>query len=163
MRFPVKSKLAFGVTFLFACILLIGILAIFFIYRLSNNTDAILKDNYNTLLYCNNMLKDIDTIKDNPKAINDFETNLKAQEGNITEPGEAQATQQLRFDFSQINKNNSDLVFYEDARKQICIINELNQKAIEKKNTTAQETSGSAIMWLSIVITFLFLATFSFV
>ncbi len=163
MRFPVKSKLAFGVTFLFVCILVIGILAIFFIYRLSNNTDAILKDNYNTLLYCNNMLKDIDTIKDNPKAINDFETNLKAQEGNITEPGEAQATQQLRFDFSQIKINNSDIAFYEDARKQICRINELNQKAIEKKNTIAQETSGNAILWLSLIVTFLFLTTFSFV
>ena len=163
MRFPIKSKLALGVTFLFIVILTLGILGIFFVNRLSGDTQAILKDNYNSLLYCNNMLKSLDEASNNPQALYDFEDNLSKEENNITEPGESEAVKQLRSFFSLVKSNPNDTTYYDDVRKQIYLVTDLNQEAIQKKNVAAQQTSKSATTWLSIIDALLILFAFTFI
>ncbi len=163
MRIPIKSKLVAGVTFLFVVILILDLLAVIFINRLSSERNEILKDNYNSLIYCNEMLKSLDNFSQDKFAVPRFDLNLEKQENNITEPGEAKATQQLRYFFSEIKKNPADTVYFDDARKQIYTINQLNQGSIQKKNILAQKSSKSATAWLLGIATLLTVITFSFI
>ena len=80
-----KAKLTVGIGFLFIVILVFGILGIVSISKLSNDADKILKNNYETLVYNNNMLKALDELPNSQQAYADFETNLENQEKNITE------------------------------------------------------------------------------
>ena len=57
-----KAKLSVAVFFLFLVILTFGILSIFYIKKLSNEADKILKNNYATLVYDNNMIKFLDQL-----------------------------------------------------------------------------------------------------
>jgi NtrC-family two-component system sensor histidine kinase KinB len=90
MKLRIKSKLSLGLTFLFVVIVLTGIVGLFAINKLADESKNILKANYESLVYAKNMQSDIDNfrIKDST-AMNSFEKNLEAQEKNITERGEA--------------------------------------------------------------------------
>src|SRR5580704_10599683 len=102
MALSIKSKIAAGIGILFALLLTVSIMAIIFINLLSTKTENLLSANYNTIRYCSEMSDAIDKIDTNPAALSKFETNLKAQENNITEKGENAATQQLRSYFERI-------------------------------------------------------------
>ena len=129
-----KTKLSFGLSFLFVVILAFGILGIFYINRLSNDSQNVLKNNHESLVYCNNMLKALEDIPLKPNAKKVFEDNLKKQEANITEPGEREATTDLRKNFNELLANPSDVSNYPQIRQSIQVINDLNQVAILQKN-----------------------------
>ena len=77
MAVNLKTKLSVGLIFLFSVILLFGILGILNINLLSRDADLILKDNYESVLYGNNMLKALDNINTRKDAVDIFEQNLK--------------------------------------------------------------------------------------
>jgi PAS domain S-box-containing protein len=163
MRFPIKSKLAVGLTFLFVAILMLGVVSIYFINKLSSDSEAILKDNYNSLIYANSMLKALDKMPKDPSAINDFENTLKKQEQNVTETSEDIATKDLRNSFEQLKLHPSDTTYYNTVRKQIYFITDLNNGHINKKNIQAESTSKQATTWVAIVASILILTAFSFI
>jgi len=156
-----KAKLTLGIGFLFVVILIFGILGIVSISKLSSDADKILKSNYETLVYDNNMLKALDELPKNPKAITFFETNLVKQENNITEIGEGDATKLLRSNFEEIKQHPNDSISYKEIRQAIQVINTLNQNAIYRKNETAQKTATSAIFWLTIIFSILTIISFT--
>src|ERR1043165_7229262 len=100
MSLRLKTKLSLGLIFLFIVILLFGILGIANINRLSNDANLVLKNNHESLRYCNSMLKALEVIPIRKDAIQLFEDNLRKQEENITEVGEREATQELRNNFN---------------------------------------------------------------
>ena len=163
MPLSIKSKIAGGIGILFALLLTVSILAIIFINLLSSETENLLTANYNTIRYCSEMSDAIDEIDSNAAALAKFETNLKAQENNITEPGEAAATQQLRSYFNLIKGGNRDVSLFHKINKEIYEIYVLNQQALERKNANALKTAGSAKLWLTILTTVLVLISFSLV
>ncbi|HEX3079659.1 MAG TPA: PAS domain-containing sensor histidine kinase, partial [Puia sp.] len=69
-----------GLIFLFGVILLFGILGTININLLSRDADLILKDNYKSVIYCNNMLTALETVRTHKDAMDKFEENLKNQE-----------------------------------------------------------------------------------
>ena len=81
----IKTKLTYGIGLLFAMIVLLGGLSVQNIYRMSADTQNILADNYNTLLYSRRMLDALERIKTDPVARTEFEKNLNLQKENITE------------------------------------------------------------------------------
>lgn len=90
----IKTKLNFGVGFLFIMIFSLSVLSGWYVYQLKKDTNNILKANYNTLLYSRNMILALEDMKKNPQvALFNFENNLKNQSKNITEVGEKEATQ----------------------------------------------------------------------
>jgi len=95
MALRLKTKLSIGLGFLFLVILVFGILGIYNINRLSRDADQVIRNNHESLVYCNAMLDALETMpaKD---AILKFEDNLSRQEKNITEIGEREATARLR-------------------------------------------------------------------
>ncbi len=163
MAISIKSKVAAVIGILFALLLAVSIVAIVFINLLSSKTEKLLTANYNTIRYCSEMSYAIDGIGSNPMAAGKFELNLKAQENNITEPGELEATQQLRYYFEQLKNGNADTTLLHKINKKIYDIYLLNQVALERKNTNALKTAANARLWLTILTTILVLISFTFV
>ncbi|MEP6748588.1 MAG: ATP-binding protein [Bacteroidota bacterium] len=158
-----KAKLSFGLGFLFIVILSFGILSIYYINRLGNDAEKVLKNNHESLVYCNNMLKALEEIPAKTGASKEFENNLLKQEANITEPGEQDATRELRKNFTELIANPADPSNYPQLRQSIQLINDLNQDAILRKNTTATKTAADARLWLTVIFTVLILITLTFV
>jgi PAS domain S-box-containing protein len=158
-----KTKLSLGLSFLFTVILVFGILGIFYINRLSNDAEKVLKNNHESLVYCNNMLKALEEIPKKLGAIKTFDDNLKKQEANITEPGEQEATKDLRTNFTELLAAPSDSSNYPQIRQGLLVINELNQNAILNKNAVVQRTAADAKLWLTVIFSVLFLITITFI
>ncbi len=158
-----KTKLSLGLSFLFAVILVFGSLGIFYINRLSNDAAKVLKNNHESLVYCNNMLKALEDIPIKEGARKIFDDNLKKQEANITEPGELEATRQLRADFTELLAAPADSSNYPQIRHGLQVINDLNQIAILTKNSAVQTNAANAKLWLTIIFTLLILITITFV
>jgi len=163
MRMKLKTKLSIGLIFLFTVILLFGILGIATINRLSKDANLILKDNQESLLYCNNMFKSLEDIKTRKDAEKIFEENLSRQENNITELGEKEATEELRKNFNELKVNPDDPSNYPEIRQSLIQIQDLNELAILRKNSAAQKTAENAKFWLTIIFTILTLVAFTFI
>jgi PAS domain S-box-containing protein len=158
-----KTKLSLGISFLFVVILTFGILSVFYINRLSNQSGQVLKNNHESLVYSNNMLKALEDIPAKPEAQKIFEANLQKQEANITEPGEKEATNELRKNFRELLIDPADSSNYIQIRQSIQSINDLNQQAILRKNDSARKTAEDANLWLTIIFSVLIIITFTFV
>ena len=163
MAMKLKTKLSLGLSFLFVVILTFGILAIFYINRLSNDSKMVLKNNHESLVYCNNMLKALEDIPLKKSALTVLADNLQKQESNITEPGEGEATGELRKNFTELLANPGDPSNYMQIRQSLQLINDLNQQAILRKNEVAKKTAEDATLWLTVIFVVLGLVTFTFV
>ena len=159
----IKSKIAIGIGVLFALLLTVSIMAIIFINLLSSKTEKLLTANYNTIRYCSEMSDAIDEIDSSAAAVTKFETNLKAQENNITEPGESEATQKLRYYFEKVKNGDRNPATFHKINNQIYTIYQLNQKALEQKNANALSTAANAKLWLTMLTSILILISFSLV
>ena len=163
MKPNIKTKLVVSLGFLFLVILLFGVLGIFYINKISYNSDNIIKNNYETLVFSNNMLRSLEELPGNKKAYETFEENLLKQEHNITEPGEKQATETLRKNFNELKADPADSSNYPEIRQGLQLINDLNQNAIYRKNEIAKKIADDATFWLTIIFTILTLVAFTLV
>lgn len=162
-RMNIKTKLTLGLLFLFIVIICFGALGIYYVNRLSDDAGKILKDNQISVEYCNRMLKALDSIPEDPSQILVFEKNLKLEENNITEPGEFQATAEVRYLFEQLKKDPAGFKKVKEMHKAIFKIDDVNEIAIIHKNSRASHYAAQATLWLTIIVTILSLAAFSFV
>lgn len=147
-----KTKLSLGLGTLFFMILVYGILSIISINRLKSDTHLIIQDNYESLVYSNNMLKLLDALDTSEKiAWDSFAYNLYSQEANITEAGEREATRQVRAGFERLRRGDRQ------GKTQIIEglqqINDVNQQAIFRKNEKAGSNAHTATAWLSVIVT----------
>lgn len=163
MGVRLKTKLSLGLGFLFLVILTFGILSLYYINRLRGDSNSILKNNYESLVYSNNMLKALEDIPADPTAITAFNTNLTKQEANVTEPGEKELTESLRKNFKELLAASADSSNYQRLRESIRMINDLNQDAILRKNAIATATAEKAQLWLTIIFSTLILIVLTFI
>src|SRR6185369_5931929 len=109
MAIKLKTKIALGGTFLFALLILVGAVSFYYLNRLSEESKAIIKANYETLNYSREMLNELDSLNKNKIDVERFEKNLQLQESNITEQGEKELTILLRKNFNSLkDKGVSD-------------------------------------------------------
>lgn len=164
----IKNKLRLGIGFLFLTALISSGLADYYLTRLSNDSKAILKDNYRTLVY----VKNIEQALDYPKAANVanklqiIETNVNNEEHNITEPGEKQLADSLSAAFETYKRLTDPQAVNEQSiriRALLYKITQLNMAAIEHKNNIASGTADAAIIIVSLIGSLCFLIAFSFV
>ncbi|MCF6407441.1 ATP-binding protein [Chitinophaga filiformis] len=156
-----KTKLSIGIGFLFVAILISGILGIFSIYQLKNDARLILEDNYETLVYSNNMLTLMDREPFDASVFPEFETNLAKQEANITEPGEGRATAAVRNTFELLKSDPSNDSLQTIIRREIYKINTANQEAIQRKNTVAEKNARRFSNYTMFIFGFLALIAFT--
>jgi len=152
-----------GLIFLFIVIVLFGVSGLFYINRLSEEGRQVLKNNQESLLYCNRMLQSLEELRTEKNALDVFQDNLKKQQGNITEIGEREATDELAKNFNEMLIDPTDSSNYIDIRRSIYKIQDLNELAILRKNAIAQRTAESATNVLTIVFTILTLVSFTFI
>lgn len=160
----IKTKVSLGVAFLFAVIIVIGGIGLYYLSRLSADAENILKDNYETLEYTKRIIKNCDSLFiDSLKAFGGIERSLQLQEQNVTEHGEQQATVELRQAFEKL-KNNGIRQEQVNALRRICLyIQDLNMKAIVKKSEVTQQTASNASTYVIVVVTVFSLMAFTFV
>ena len=163
MRMKLKTKLSIGLVFLFIVILLFGILGMYSINQLGKDTDQVLKNNHQSLMYCNNMLRALEAVNTRKDAVPLFNDNLQRQENNITEEGEKEATQELRKNFGELLADPHDSSNYAEIRQSLIRIQDLNELAILRKQNLARKTASDAKFWLTITFTILTLVSFTFI
>lgn len=163
MSIRLKTKLSLGLIFLFVVIVLFGVLGLFYINRLSDEGRLVLKNNHESLVYCNNMLQALENIRTRKDAVDIFKDNLKKQQGNITEIGEKEATEELKNNFNELLVDPSDSSNYPEIRQSLYTILELNENAILRKSAVAQKTADSAKDILTVIFTVLTLVAFTFI
>ena len=163
MNMNIKTKLTYGIGLLFVLITLLGGLAIKNIHNVSDDTQNILADNYNSLLYSRQMLESLDAIRENPNARKEFEAGLEAQKKNLTEKDEDVLTNRLSSNCEKALDDMDDESIRQ-IRQTIYTIMAVNMSAIYEKNEVAVHTAERSLFWIwtvgiaCIVIAFLFLA-----
>lgn len=153
----IKSKLRLGLGTLFCLILALGLIAARHVYTLKDDTENILADNYQSLDYVQHMLLAVDEAKTGPDAWKAFEQNLEKQQRNVTEIGEAEATQKVQdhYDLLKANPQNDTLPVV--VRKDLAALAKINMQAIQKKSDIAVGSVRSAIAGIVLTATLCFL------
>ncbi|ABQ05002.1 PAS/PAC sensor signal transduction histidine kinase [Flavobacterium johnsoniae UW101] len=143
-------------------IIILSLVSAYSVFLIKQDTENILKSNYNTLEYSRNMIFALDGIKsDSKETIQSFEENLEKQTQNITEPGEKQATEKLKASFALLAKNNSNETIKAQIRHDIFAIMKLNLDAIKQKSDIAKHSAETANLSIAIVGTLCFLIAFN--
>ena len=164
MALKIKSKLSLGLGFLFAVIILVGGLGAYYINRVAQESKEILKANYESIQYVKNMQKSLDTYEsDSIRAKSVWEKNLRLQERNITEIGEKEATEELRFSFELLKKNGFEKNTIVRIRKALYDITDVNLQAILRKNKQAQHTADQVLAYIGVIGAICFLIVFTFI
>lgn len=164
MAIKLKTKVALGGLFLFALLILVGAVSFFYFNRLAEDSKEIVKDNYETLNYSRDMLKELDMLnsKDSVRGFSNFEKHLQLQEDNITEPGEKEITESLRKHFNQLRQQGLTDSLPSLIREDISGIMQVNLQAIDKKNLAVQASAQQAKTIITICLTICLLLGFTF-
>jgi NtrC-family two-component system sensor histidine kinase KinB len=175
-----KTKLILGLGFLFLIIFALAGFCSYYVGRLGQESDNILKDNYYSVVYSRNMLSGLDNMKtsitstmyntDRVATMSDyylrlfesgrkvFETNLKAENNNITEVHEKEYVEKLNQDYDSYLKLSLQMksgavknsVFFNDfvpacekLKESINAIYDVNMQAVVRKSQMAKHDSSS--------------------
>jgi NtrC-family two-component system sensor histidine kinase KinB len=162
----IKTKLRLGFGFLFIIVIAFGGISLYHINEISMRSKIVLKDNYKSLVYVNEMRTIIDN--QNSELNNDykqkFEQILKLEENNVTENGERNAVIALRNSFQDLNIVERDhYKIIAKIKTQLRKIEELNMNAIVRKNDSAQKATERASLYLGVTAFITFIILFSFI
>lgn len=165
MAIKLKTKVALGGIFLFTLLILVGVVSILYFNKITRESRGIIKDNYETLNYSRDMLKELDDLsgKDSIKAFNSFDQTLQLQEMNITEAGEKQMTASLRKNFIELKKQVSIDSIRSLIRKDISAIMQVNLQAIDKKNQEAKASAENAKTIITFILSICLLLGLTFI
>lgn len=163
MAIKLKAKVALGGVFLFALLILVGAVSFYYFNRLSDESKAIVKANYETLNYSREMLNELDGLTKSTGGLERFEKKLQLQESNITEPGENEITASLRKSFNALKKEGRSDSLLSLIRADISHIMKINLQAIDKKNQAAQKSAENAKTIITIILTVCILIGFTFI
>jgi two-component system, NtrC family, sensor histidine kinase KinB len=165
----IKTKLRLGFGFLFLVVISFGGISLYHINQISQRSKVILKDNYKSLIYVNDMRTALDNENGNINLnnVSIFDKALKLEENNITETGEKNVVIALRKAFVNITAKNISTPEEKIALAQIRLylrnIDELNMNAIVRKNDDAQKATEKASIYLGVTAFVSFLILFTFI
>ncbi|MDB5117838.1 MAG: Multi-sensor signal transduction histidine kinase [Mucilaginibacter sp.] len=171
VHMTIKNNLRAGIGFLFLISLLSSGLAAYYIYRLSENSKAILRNNETSIVFTKNINKVLDLPGlPNSGELETIEYNIKREEADITETGEKALADSLYTDFRRFRESLSNPALAAALRikmqKSSYGIMEVNINAMENKNKRAENKANLAILIvifissICLIIAFLFLLIF---
>ncbi|HEY9196157.1 MAG TPA: HAMP domain-containing protein, partial [Mucilaginibacter sp.] len=164
----IKNKLRAGIGFLFVLALICCGMSIYFLNRLSADAGAILKDNYKSVQYAQNILTSLDSHSGNftPQQVKVIDQNIALQQRNVTETGEQQLTDLASATYEKLKRlDNTEAVQNQlrgELHQHLYGIMKLNMDAISRKNDVANATSKRGSLLVAFLGAFLFLVAFSF-
>lgn len=158
----IYTRLTLGVGTLFVIIVFILALSAGQISVLSLRTENILKDNYLSLQYTQEMLRNLEHLPASPDRINTLDSLLAKQILNITEPGEKEVTYQLGVILKGVH-NTKKITERTKTKIRNCIykIQLLNMLALQRKSELAIVSAGNAASWIAIAGTICFILSFT--
>lgn len=147
-----KRKIEAGLLFLFTLSIIITGISAYSTKKLANDSNAILMNNYTSIVHAKNMLKELsiainDSVNFNTSA---FESILVLQQANITEQGEKDLTDSIAFYIKEIKSTKNSQKIISSVNQLLYKIMELNMKAVEVRNAQAQETAHNAFLYMLI-------------
>ncbi len=163
MAITVKQKIRFGTLFLFSLLLLSGGVSIYHLVRMQSDSKEILKDNYESLSYSHGMMELLDSaavISGKSAAV--FDSLLKLQEANITEPGESDITSNIRKQFNLYKSGDTSGIALQKVKTGILDVMALNMAAIQVKNQKANKTAENALTYISLIAGIILIVGFTF-
>ncbi|MES2775889.1 MAG: ATP-binding protein [Bacteroidota bacterium] len=164
MALTVKKKIWSGTLFLFLLLLISGGVGIYYMAKLKKEGKNILQDNYESLSYCHIMQQQLSSVTDSfSKSVKGFELALQQQEANITEPGESEATKNLRNHFAQLKAGDTALQTLQLIEQHLQSILALNMNAIQRKGQVAEKTADDALTLIIGLGSVVFLIAFTFI
>ncbi len=174
----IRLKLALSLIFLFVIILCLGGVGSYYLQWLAKDSRAIIKDNYRSLVYMQNLDKALDqllnilptmvsgeeTLYDLDSAQQLFTQNMRLQLQNLTEPGEQQLSETLDNGYGKLKEQMSvyleepELDFYVSQlipgivalKEQIDAIYVLNEATLLQKNEQANQTAEKVVLYMAI-------------
>ncbi len=162
MGLRIKSKIALGLLFIFSLILVNGGMGYYYLNRLASASDAIIRDNYLSVQYCRQMSGDLmDLTRGDPRGLEGFNQALTEEDHDITEPGEGEMAGELRSLYDQAIAKGPSPDLIQRMQGLVFQIQDVNMKAILRKNRQAHATAGSALVALAIITTVSFLIGFT--
>lgn len=163
MPATVRNKIRLGTLFLFILLLVTGGSGIYFTALLKQDARAVLKDNYESISYCNEIRRHLDSLNENfTYRIKGIEKTLNLQEQNITEPGEAEVTNQLRLAFNRLSGGDTSEANIAVMRQGLQGVMSLNMEAIYQKNSKAEKTAERATTFIVLIAGIIFIVAFTF-
>ncbi len=165
----IKTKISLGLAFLFGVIVLLGGLGAFYLYRLSEESKTILKDNYISLEYVQHIRTVIDDGELTRQDWTEIEKNLALQHKNITELGEGETTQLLRQAFAPwkdtISPNPMPIrkAHLDEINPLLNRLMDLNMQSMIRKNAAVEEKAQQIRNYMILILTVCSLITFSFI
>lgn len=164
-----KHKLHAGFWLLFVVVIFFGAISLFYLRLISKSNAIILKENYATLQYINQMRAVLDEhdLPLPPAARQKFKSALIKEQNNITEKGEQEAVAGLSRNFETLNNTSTGIEQQRKASREVLIflgrIEQLNLLAIERKNQDANQSIRNATVYLGAASAITFIILFSFV
>jgi hypothetical protein len=171
----------------------------YYIQKLSLEAGDILKDNYNSIVYARNMISALDDMRTSisgsvsnstqsktlvdyhsqlfESAKAEFETNLQAENNNITEIHEKEYVKKLNNDYAMYlglsiqlikRSGNSSIYFneflpaYEKVKLSINRIEDLNMQAVVRKNQATKHDSAKMITLMAAIGSFCIILAFGY-
>ncbi|HEY5509787.1 MAG TPA: hypothetical protein VIK10_02050 [Prolixibacteraceae bacterium] len=186
MKFSIRSKFSTGMIFLFI-ILALSIFSAYYMNKVSNETGAILKENYLSVVYARDMAEGL--TKMNQEITRSFIMNenshnlilknelkvvgnsFQSEKSNITEPGEDKLVAGIEIDLKEYG--DSVIKFMESPHtltkvlflqkkfdtlfQQLMLLSQMNGKAIEVKTDNTKISTQDALTQISIIATLCFI------
>ena len=148
-----RAKILLAQGPLVLALVLIGVVAGTFVVQLGKRAGGILTDNHRSVLAVQRMGEALDALAlqgRDDDARRRFEGDLRVQEGNITEPGERDATQVLRGAWTAYQADPSPAT-YQGIKAAMTAILALNQDAIVRKSEQAKRIAKRSTTWLAAI------------
>lgn len=182
-KLKIKTIILFGYLLVAAVAIILSLTGLYFINKLTSSPDRILKDNYKSILAAQVMIDELDNMdniilqyisgsitpdasdKEFSAARENFLSNLKHCENNITEPGEDELVKELRKiseeytslfsdkrQLKDIHKYNSDIAPRYKTVKQKCyeLLN-LNHKGMLIRRDETVDISRKAEIYMIVI------------
>lgn len=151
----IKTQLTLGIGLLFSLIILLSIVGIQKINGLATDTENILKENYNTLDYCRNMLHILNEAQETKEyTFTTFSEYLHKQRQNSTEIGESELNNRLTYYFARWKSDYQDTMAIRQIHSTIHQLMKLNMAGIERKSDLAEKNAKNAIIWIASIGSF---------
>jgi methyl-accepting chemotaxis protein len=193
MKTSIRStRFTIGMVLFLVIILLLSISSAFYLNRLSDKTNAILKENHYSVVYALDMSEDLTNINQGiincflankypdtlfiDKGFTLFNKSLGLEKNNITEIGEDQLVSEIETNYNDYHNTVVKFIKSTDSvqellylqkkfdilYQQLMLLSQMNEKAIEEKTDDAKVSARKATLQMTFIGTICFLIAYGF-
>lgn len=192
MKISIRTRFILGMLFFFIVIAAISILSAYHMNRLSNKTDAILKENHFSVIFARDMSDGLTVLNHEvtrcivtsskpdtvliKKASDSFSVSLNLEKNNLTETGEGKLVSEIEWGFkeylvniSELFKTHVDTLTEISLQKQywslyqlIMLLSKMNETAIILKVNDAKKWAAQGLKLVTLLASICFVISVTF-